>query len=106
MEQHVLVDYELDPETIEELTSGRTGGWLGRYRRPAVARGFGWRTFVRPIWPLLLMICVVLAGVRAASTVPAAMWAPMAFDLLRLCAVALPIAAVIAYTLRRTRRRR
>ena len=106
MEQHVLVDYELDPETIDEVTSGRTGGWLGRYRRPAQARGLGWRTFVGPVWPLVLLVCVVLAGVRAVSFVPAAMWAPMAFDLLRLCAVALPIAAIIAYALRRSRRHR
>ena len=106
MEQHVLIDYELDPEIVDELASGRTGGWLGRQRRPAAARGFGWRTLVRPIWPIVLLVGVLLAGIRAVSFVPAGLWAPMAFDLLRLCAVALPIAAIIAYALGRSRRPR
>lgn len=106
MEQHVLIDYELDPELVDELASGRTGGWLGRHRRSAVARGVGWRTFVRPIWPIVLLVGVVLAGIRAVSFVPASMWVPMALDLLRLCAVALPIAAILAYALGRARRRR
>jgi len=106
VEQHVLIEYELDPELVDELASGRTGGWLGRHRRSGAARGYGWRTFVRPIWPIVLLIGVLLAGIRAVTFVPASMWAPMAFDLLRLCAVALPLAAILAYALRRARRRR
>lgn len=104
MEQHVLVEYELDREQVDELTSGRSGGWTGRVRpRPHAT---AWRTVVGPIWPLLLLIGVLAAGVRAISVVPASMWTPLLFDLLRLVAIATPIAVALMLIVRRLRRPR
>lgn len=100
----MLVDYELDPEVVDELASGRTGGWTGG-RRHFRRSGLGWRTLVRPIWPLVLLLGVLAAGVRAVSVIPAAMWVPLVLDLLRLAAVATPIAFALALLARRLRRR-
>lgn len=105
MEQHVLIDFELDPEVVDELASGRTGGWLGR-RRPPQRHAAGWRTFVRPIWPIVLLVGLLAAGARGLSQFPAAIWAPVVFDLLRLAAIAVPVAAALAFLIRRLVRRR
>lgn len=104
MEQHVLIEFELDPGTVEELASGRTGGWLGRNRPPSTG-SLGWRTFVRPIWPLVLLLGVLIAGVRAVSVIPAELWLPVFFDLLRLGAIAVPVGYGLGLLFRRMRRR-
>lgn len=105
MEQHLLIEYELDPDDVDELASGRSGGWLGGHRRQA-GRGIGWRTFVRPVWPIVLLVGVLAAGVRAVTFIPAALWTPMLFDVLRLVAVATPLAIGLVLLARRRRRAR
>jgi hypothetical protein len=103
MEQHVLIDYELDPDLVADLASGRTGGWLGRRR---ATRAVERRSVIRPVWPIVLLAGLLIGGIRAVAVVPAALWVPMLLDLLRLMAIALPVAVVIALGMRRLRQRR